>query len=646
MVRPSLLMIAPLLPHIHAARLPCIASGAAVTPTTPTWLVRHDAHMGLANSAALRLAGIGRDTPDPPGGAILRQGGPDGQPTGLLTDAAMQLLAGMLQLQPMLLVWLARIMGTAWWRLKWPACVPALCRRQGFFVPALLLSLPADIIPPLSVEERQQAFEAAVQHALSKGITMVHCLGRWGCGILELGKWGRQLQQALSAHTQLALFKAVPVCASQTLLCCCCRVAFMEGEEAAWQDLEEVYLPAANQGKLPLRIYAFVALPTWQVALPTCLPDRKRALYAGHLATDSMNERTHLCSPTARRRRMAERVKQLGKAHPGGMLHWGGVKEFAGMLQGCIVRPLASLRVGPDALACSCCADGSLGSRTALFHEPYADEPGSSGTRTIELDRLRQLVVEADAAGLQVAVHAIGDRAVDEVLDIYAELAHRKNSSSGGVGGGSVPVRRRHRIEHAQHLSSPEVAQRLAAAGVVVTPNPLHLLADMAVLQPRLGRERAGAGRTYALRTLVEAGATTACGSDWPVVPLDALGEACGALLHSAAGTCMAVKLRLPPRWHVLRHGTAAGSLYAAVHRQAPGGGAGPWAPEEALSVAEALEAHTLAGAAAAGLERELGSIAVGKLADFVVLGATPGDAAPEVCRTVVGGKCVYGCPT
>ncbi|EFN53779.1 hypothetical protein CHLNCDRAFT_136426 [Chlorella variabilis] len=74
-----------------------------MTPTTPTWLVRHDAHMGLANSAALRLAGIGRDTPDPPGGAILRQGGPDGQPTGLLTDAAMQLLAGMLQLQPMLL---------------------------------------------------------------------------------------------------------------------------------------------------------------------------------------------------------------------------------------------------------------------------------------------------------------------------------------------------------------------------------------------------------------------------------------------------------------------------------------------------------------------------------------------------------------
>ena len=188
---------------------------------------------------------------------------------------------------------------------------------------------------------------------------------------------------------------------------------------------------------------------------------------------------------------MAERVAHLGRAHPGGRLWWGSMKEFA---------------------------DGSLGSRTALFHEPYADAPATAGTRTIELERLRQLVAAADGAGLQVAVHAIGDRAVDEVLGVYAAL--RANHSGGG---GGAP--RRHRIEHAQHLSAPHVAAGLAAAGVVVTPNPLHLLADEPVLEARLGPARSGAGRTYAFRTLLAAGVTMACGSDWPVVPLDALGE-------------------------------------------------------------------------------------------------------------------------
>ncbi|KAL4419238.1 hypothetical protein ABPG77_001176 [Micractinium sp. CCAP 211/92] len=232
--------------------LPSAAWVDAAAPSTPLLLMRHDAHMALANSVALRLAGIGPATPAPPGGSILR--GPDGSPSGLLTDAAIQLVS--------------------------------------------------THIPPLSVDERRQAFEMATQHALSRGITTVHDLG---------------------------------------------RIAFMEGEEAAWEDLEGVYVPAANEGRLPLRIHSFVPLTTW--------------------------------------RRMAEWVRHLGTAHPSGMLFWGGVKEFA---------------------------DGSLGSRTALFHQPYADQPGSSGTRTIELDTLRQLVADADGAGLQVAVHAIGDRAVDE----------------------------------------------------------------------------------------------------------------------------------------------------------------------------------------------------------------------------------------
>ncbi|KAL4431236.1 hypothetical protein ABPG75_006492 [Micractinium tetrahymenae] len=454
--------------------LPSAAWVDAVTPSTPFLLTRHDAHMALANSAALRLAGIGPGTSEPPGGTILKAA--DGQPSGLLTDAAIQLVSVH--------------------------------------------------IPPLSVSERRRAFEAAVQHALSLGITMVHDLS---------------------------------------------RIAFLEGEEAAWEDLEEVYVPAANEGRLPLRIHSFVPLTTW--------------------------------------RRMAERVRHLGTAHPSGMLFWGGVKEFA---------------------------DGSLGSRTALFHQPYADQPGSSGTRTIELAALRRLVADADAAGLQVAVHAIGDRAVDEVLSIYAELAanrsvHSSGSSSahgngsggdGGSGsssrgssssggGATEPGRRRppHRIEHAQHISGPATAAAMATAGVAATPNPQHLLADRAVLLPRLGAERAGAGRTYAFRTLLQAGVVSAFGSDWPVVPLDPL----------------------------------AGALYAAVHRAAPGSGDAPWAPSEALTPAQALAAHTWAGAAAAGFERDLGSIAAGKLADFAVLSRQPGDTAARARQTHVGGRCQFG---
>lgn len=180
-------------------------------------------------------------------------------------------------------------------------------------------------------------------------------------------------------------------------------------------------------------------------------------------------------------------------------------------------------------------ADGSLGSRTALFHEPYADQPDTHGTRTIELGRLRQLVADADAAGLQVAVHAIGDRAVDDVLGLYADLAHSRRGSGGGGGdaaaagsngdAAAVPPRHpTHRIEHAQHLSGPAAARRMAEAGVAVTPNPLHLLADRSILEARLGAARAGAGHTYAFGTLRQAGVTAAFGSDWPVVELDALG--------------------------------------------------------------------------------------------------------------------------
>lgn len=186
-------------------------------------------------------------------------------------------------------------------------------------------------------------------------------------------------------------------------------------------------------------------------------------------------------------------------------------------------------------------ADGSLGSRTALFHEPYADQPGTRGTRTIGLHDLRGLVGAAAGAGLQVAVHAIGDAAVDEVAALYAELAANHSSSQAAAAG---QQQQRHRVEHAQHLSSPAAAARLAAAGAVVTPNPLHLPADAGVLEARLGRQRAGPGRSYAFRTLAAAGVTAAFGSDWPVVPLEPLAGAHGSA-RCKQGCCRGLLLLL-----------------------------------------------------------------------------------------------------
>jgi len=109
----------------------------------------------------------------------------------------------------------------------------------------------------------------------------------------------------------------------------------------------------------------------------------------------------------------------------------------------------------------------------------------------------------------QVAVHAIGDRAVDDVLDIYASLpsAGASGSSEAVAAAPAGPPRskpRRHRIEHAQHIAGPSTAQRMAAAGVLTTPNPLHLLADAAILESRLGAARAGPGRSYPLKTLLK----------------------------------------------------------------------------------------------------------------------------------------------
>lgn len=248
-------------------------------------------------------------------------------------------------------------------------------------------------------------------------------------------------------------------------------------------------------------------------------------------------------------------------------------------------------------------ADGSLGSGTALFFEPYDDEPGNRGVfaaEAIPLATLEERVAAADAAGLQVEIHAIGDRANAEILNIFERVA----KSNG-------PRDRRFRIEHAQHLRPVDIP-RFAALGVIASMQPYHAIDDGRWAEKRIGRERART--TYAFRSLLDAKAVLAFGSDWDVAPLSPL----------------------------------AGIFAAATRRTIDGKNPGGWVPDQKISVEEALRSYTVSAAWAAFEEKEKGSLAPGKLADFVVLADDVLAIKPEeiekiaVDTTVVGGKIVY----
>jgi predicted amidohydrolase YtcJ len=248
-------------------------------------------------------------------------------------------------------------------------------------------------------------------------------------------------------------------------------------------------------------------------------------------------------------------------------------------------------------------ADGSLGSTTAWFLEPYADAPGTCGTPSDELASPEQHyrnLRDADAAGLQIALHAIGDRANQVALDLWERLAAENG-----------PRDRRPRIEHAQHLHPADVA-RFAAAGVIASVQPYHCLDDGRWIEKRIGRERARSA--YAFRSLIDAGAVVAFGSDWFVAPLDPLL-----------------------------------TIYAAVTRRTlDGRHPGGWNPEQKVSVAEAVHACTAQGAYASGEEQLKGSLEPGKLADVVVLSEDIFSIEPaaiadtRVDVTIFDGKVVF----
>jgi predicted amidohydrolase YtcJ len=297
-----------------------------------------------------------------------------------------------------------------------------------------------------------------------------------------------------------------------------------------------VYQTLLDRGELKTRIYAVAPLPAW------------------------------------------ERLARTGvRAHFGNeMLRIGGLKGFA---------------------------DGSLGSTTALFYEPYDDAPGTSGLASDEMypeGAMLARVREADRIGLQIMIHAIGDRANDQILSIYEQIA--------GANGGRD---RRFRIEHAQHIRSQDIP-RFGRNKVIASMQPYHAIDDGRWAEKRIGKERAKT--TYAFRSLLDSGAVLAFGTDWTVAPLDPML-----------------------------------SVYAAVtrrtidHKNANG-----WVPEQKVSVEEAVKAYTSGSAFAEYQDEIKGTITVGKLADLVILSSDIFKIEPKeiekvkVAMTIFDGRVVY----
>jgi predicted amidohydrolase YtcJ len=297
-----------------------------------------------------------------------------------------------------------------------------------------------------------------------------------------------------------------------------------------------VYQTLLDRGELKTRIYAVSPLPAW------------------------------------------ERLARTGvRAHFGSdMLRIGGLKGFS---------------------------DGSLGSTTAFFYEPYKDAPNTSGLAGDEMfpeGAMLTRVREADRAGLQVMIHAIGDRANDLILSIFEQVT-RENGERD----------RRFRIEHAQHLRREDIP-RFGHAKVIASMQPYHAIDDGRWAEKRIGKERART--TYAFRSLMDAGATLAFGSDWTVAPLDPML-----------------------------------SIYAAVTRRTlDGKNPQGWVPEQKISVEEAVRAYTVGSAYAEFQDGVKGSITPGKLADLVMLSRDIYKIDPKeienakVVMTIVDGRVVF----
>ena len=401
----------------------------SVTPDNPVCINRLDGHMVLANSLALKLGGVTRNTPVPAGGEIVKNPA-TGEPTGILKDAAMDLVYNR--------------------------------------------------IPIPTLEQNLKAAGAAMQLAAKLGVTSAH--------------------------------------------------------DMSDPSSFEVYEELLKNGRLAIRLHVYV--------------------------------------PVTKVEAMAE--LKLKSPFGNEELKLAGLKGFA---------------------------DGSLGSATAFFYDPYTDDSKTRGLLHEQMfpeGIMEKRVVMADRAGLQVAIHAIGDRANAVILDIYEKVA--------GLNG---PRDRRFRIEHAQHLRASDI-DRFGKLGVIASMQPYHAVDDGRWAETKIGPDRART--TYAFKSLLEKGAALAFGSDWPVAPLDPLQ-----------------------------------GIYAAVTRRTiddknPDG----WVPEQKISLEEALQGYTSAGALAEFAEKIKGTIEPGKLADLVVLDKNLFEIPPAEIRnvrvemTILGGRIIY----
>ncbi|MBV9612271.1 MAG: amidohydrolase family protein, partial [Acidobacteriaceae bacterium] len=249
-------------------------------------------------------------------------------------------------------------------------------------------------------------------------------------------------------------------------------------------------------------------------------------------------------------------------------------------------------------------ADGSLGSTTALMFEPYLDAPNTRGIPSAELvdpDKMWSNIENADAAGLQIAIHAIGDQANHVILGFYGRLQVKHGERD-----------RRVRIEHAQHLLPADIP-RFAQLHVIASVQPYHCIDDGRWAEKRIGPERAKT--TYAFRSLLDSGTRLAFGSDWDVAPMSPIM-----------------------------------GIYAAVTRRTlDGKHPEGWVPEQKITVEEAVRAYTMGSAYASFEENIKGSIEPGKLADLVVLSQDIFSIDPvkiadtKVYLTIFDGKLIVG---
>jgi predicted amidohydrolase YtcJ len=248
-------------------------------------------------------------------------------------------------------------------------------------------------------------------------------------------------------------------------------------------------------------------------------------------------------------------------------------------------------------------ADGSLGSTTAYFFEPYTDAPGTRGLLADEMQSIpamRDRLLKGDDAGLQICIHAIGDQAISLTLDLFEEIVKAHGARD-----------RRLRIEHAQHVS-PKDFDRFARLQVIASVQPYHAIDDGRWAEKRIGAERVKT--TYPFRTFLDRKVRMALGTDWYVAPLNPLMN-----------------------------------VYAAVTRATlDGKNPGGWVPEQRITVEEAVRAYTSGSAYAEFQEMEKGTLSPGMLADLVILSEDIFMIDPariqnvKVEATLVGGRVVF----